>query len=98
MKRILDIHNWSRKDHFHFFKQFEEPFFGIVAEVDVTIAYKRAKKEAFSFFLWYLYCSLKAANAIESFRYRIEDESVVKFMFFGGVFFALQIHFKSVFF
>jgi chloramphenicol O-acetyltransferase type A len=77
MKQILDISNWSRKDHFHFFKQFEEPFFGIVAEVEVTIAYQRAKKEGFSFFLWYLYCSLKAANAIESFRYRIEDESVV---------------------
>jgi chloramphenicol O-acetyltransferase type A len=77
MKRILNIHNWSRKDHFHFFKQFEEPFFGIVAEVDVTIAYQRAKKDDFSFFLWYLHGSLKAANAIESFRYRIEDESVV---------------------
>jgi chloramphenicol O-acetyltransferase type A len=77
MKRILNIDNWSRKDHFYFFKQFEEPFFGIVAEVDVTMAYQRAKREGFSFFLWYLHGSLKAANAIESFRYRIEDELVV---------------------
>lgn len=77
MKQILDIDTWSRKDHFHFFKSFEEPFFGIAAEVDVTQAYQLAKKEGFSFFLWYLHGSLKAANLIESFRYRIEDESVM---------------------
>jgi chloramphenicol O-acetyltransferase type A len=77
MKQVLAIGEWSRKDHFHFFKSFEEPFFGIVAEVDVTHAYQLAKKEGFSFFLWYLHVSLKAANLIESFRYRIEDESVI---------------------
>jgi chloramphenicol O-acetyltransferase type A len=27
MKQQLDVENWNRKEHFFFFKQFEEPFF-----------------------------------------------------------------------
>ena len=29
MFEIIDIEKWSRKDHFLFFRKFEEPFFGI---------------------------------------------------------------------
>lgn len=27
MKQQLDLNTWARKDHFHFFGRFEEPFF-----------------------------------------------------------------------
>lgn len=26
MKKTLDIDTWARKEHFHFFRKFEEPF------------------------------------------------------------------------
>ena len=74
---LLDIDNWKRKDHFHFFRQFEEPFFGVTVNVDCTNAYKTAKENGISFFLYYLYHSLHSANAIEPFRYRIVDDQVV---------------------
>lgn len=77
MKKPLDLTTWARKDHFHFFKQFEEPFFGVCINVDCTQAYEVAKANGYSFFLYYLYQSLKAANTIEPFRYRILADEVV---------------------
>ena len=74
---ILDINTWKRKDHFHFFRRFEEPFFGVTVNVDCTHAYKAAREKGISFFLYYLYRSLQAANAIEPFRYRIDKEQVI---------------------
>ena len=76
MKKELAITTWNRKEHFQFFSRFEEPFFSLVANVDGTLAYQKAKAAGFSFYLYYLYLSLKAANATENFRYRIEEEQV----------------------
>ncbi|WP_109698373.1 chloramphenicol acetyltransferase [Chitinophaga deserti] len=76
MKKQLDISQWPRKDHFAFFRRFEEPFFGVTVEVDCTAAYEKAKAEGHSFFLHYLHCSLAAANETEPFRYRINGEEV----------------------
>lgn len=76
MKTLLEIDNWVRKDHFKFFKQFDEPFFGICVDIDCTNAYAKCKEEKISFFLYYLHKSLVAANRIEPFRYRIEENSV----------------------
>ncbi len=76
MKSVLDISTWARKDHFNFFKQFEEPFFGICVNVDCTKAYNTAKQNGYSFFLYYLHASLTAANAVEPFRYRVAGEEV----------------------
>lgn len=75
--KILDIDSWKRKEHFNFFSQFDEPFFGIVSEIDCTIAYKIAKENANSFFAYYLHKSLLAVNEIEEFKYRIDENKVI---------------------
>lgn len=77
MKHTLNLESWPRKDHFNFFKQFEEPFFGVCVAVDCTTAYFNAKKNGFSFFLSYLHKSLVAVNTIEPFKYRIDQDEVV---------------------
>lgn len=76
MKTLLDIANWPRKEHFHFFRQFEEPFFGATVEIDCTTAYKNSKKLGSSFFIYYLHKTLVAVNTIESFRYRISEDKI----------------------
>ncbi|MDB5062166.1 MAG: chloramphenicol acetyltransferase [Mucilaginibacter sp.] len=76
MKTKIDLANWPRKDHFNFFNQFEEPFWSATVSVDCTIAYKKAKELGVSFFLYYLHCSLNAANQSEAFRYRIINDEV----------------------
>lgn len=70
------MQDWNRKDHFAFFKQFEEPFFGITVELDCTNTYEKAKATGASFFLSYLHHTLKAANQTEAFRYRILNDQV----------------------
>lgn len=76
MKTLLDLENWPRKEHFHFFRQFEEPFFGATVEIDCTKAYAVAKALKTSFFSYYLHQTLVAVNTIESFRYRISEDKI----------------------
>jgi chloramphenicol O-acetyltransferase type A len=76
VKQNLDIENWPRRDHFKFFSQFEEPFFGVCVEVDCLKAYENAKLNNQSFFLKYLHTSLLAANQVEPFKYRISEDEV----------------------
>ena len=76
MKTLLDLENWNRATHFQFFKQMEEPFFGVTIEIDCTKAYQTAKARNTSFFIYYLHQTLVAVNAIENFRYRISDDAV----------------------
>jgi chloramphenicol O-acetyltransferase type A len=79
MKTLLDLENWPRKEHFLFFKQFEEPFFGLTVDIDCSKAYAKAKELKASFFLYYLHKTIVAVNTIEPFRYRIIDDSVYIF-------------------
>lgn len=76
MKKQLNLEEWVRKDHFHLFRQFDEPFFGVCVNIDCTKAYQVAREKSVSFFLYYLHCSLVAANETEPFRYRIHEDQV----------------------
>ncbi|RTY92551.1 chloramphenicol acetyltransferase [Flavobacterium sp. RSP46] len=76
MRTLLDIENWPRKEHFHFFRQFEEPFFGATVKIDCTKAYAAAKSLNSSFFNYYLHQTLVAVNTIESFKYRVSEDQI----------------------
>jgi chloramphenicol O-acetyltransferase type A len=79
MKQELDIQAWARKDHFEFFNKFDEPFFGITFNVNMTKAYAVSKENKLSLYIYYLHKCLSAANQIESFSYRIDGDKVYKY-------------------
>jgi chloramphenicol O-acetyltransferase type A len=79
MKYKIDLDNWIRKDHFHFFNQFDEPYYGVNLNIDCTLAYQTAKQNGASFFLYYLYQSLSASQIIDAFRLRIDKNEVYKY-------------------
>jgi len=79
LKQKLDLENWPRKEHFQFFKQLDEPFFGITTTIDCTKGYEKAKQLETSFFVYYLHKTIVAVNTIESFRYRIIEDQVYIF-------------------
>lgn len=54
----------------------EEPFFGATVQIDCTKAFETAKELNSSFFVYYLHKTLVAINTIESFRYRINEDTV----------------------
>ncbi len=74
--RPLNLDSWARKEHFEFFSQFDEPFFGVTINVDCGSAYKKCKEHSISFFSYYLHKTLLAANAVEPFRYRTDGSQV----------------------
>lgn len=76
MKQKLDLETWNRKQHFDFFKTFDEPYYGVTATIDCTIAYAKAKELGISFYIYYLHKTLTVVNAIENLKYRIEDGEV----------------------
>lgn len=84
MKQKINIENWNRKDHFTFFNQFEEPFYGATVTIDCTLAYQKAKKEGISFFLYYLYQSLKASQQVDAFLLRVIDNEVFRYDHIDG--------------
>lgn len=78
-KTYLNLDEWARKEHFHFFRTFDEPFYGATVTVDCTRCYEASQASGISFFVYYLHKTLQAVNDCEPFRYRIEGERVAIF-------------------
>jgi chloramphenicol O-acetyltransferase type A len=76
MRQKLDLNSWNRKEHFDFFRKFDEPFYGITVKLDCTSAYQQCKTRGFSFYNYYLHKTLAAVNAIPNFKYRIVGDDV----------------------
>lgn len=72
MRTKIDIDNWERGSTFRHFIGYSDPYFGISCNVDCTKAYRLARENGISFFLYYFYQSLAAANALPAFRIRLE--------------------------
>ena len=75
--RELDIETWNRKQQYHFFNQFDDPYFAVTVEFDVTKTYEYSKKNNISFFALYLHACMKAINSIENLKYRIQNGKVM---------------------
>ncbi|MBK7105219.1 MAG: chloramphenicol acetyltransferase [Ignavibacteriae bacterium] len=74
---IINKDNWKRKEHYNFFSQFEEPFFGIVSEIECTNTYKFCKENKIPFFAYYLHKSILAVNQIEELKTRVLNDEIV---------------------
>jgi len=79
MKKKLNKQDWNRKDHFDFFRTFDEPFYHLNLDVDCNEGLRTTKANGHSLFAWYLHSAMKAANAVKEFRYRIEGDDVYEY-------------------
>ncbi|MEO6589540.1 MAG: chloramphenicol acetyltransferase [Pyrinomonadaceae bacterium] len=79
MFKELDIENWNRKTTYEFFKDYDDPFFNITANLDVTALYGFCKHNDLSFSLANLFYSLQTTNEIKEFRFRLLKGKVVEF-------------------
>jgi chloramphenicol O-acetyltransferase type A len=77
MSGYLDIERWNRRRQFEFFKDFDNPFFNICTNVDVTPLLDLTRgAQNISFVIAYHFLSMKAANEVEPFRYRLRGDKV----------------------
>jgi chloramphenicol O-acetyltransferase type A len=77
--RVLDIDQWSRKDHFELYRHYDDPFFNITANVDVTYLVQHTRVFQKSFFLYALHTITKAANEISNFKFRLHEQKVIEY-------------------
>jgi chloramphenicol O-acetyltransferase type A len=73
----LDLESWPRRQLFHFFKEYDNPFFNVCVNVDVTDLLHEVRSRGLVFFLAYHYLALRAANEVEPFRYRLRGDRVL---------------------
>lgn len=78
MKEI-DIENWSRKRQYEFFKDYQDPFFQLTANLDISNLYTFCKKHNLSFSLACIFVAIKHINEIPEFRLRIKNGKVVQY-------------------
>jgi len=78
MTRYLNLDTWPRREAFDYFRHFDKPYFNLCARVDA--APLKAAVRALgtgSFSLAYHYLTLRLANEIEPFRYRLRGDQVL---------------------
>lgn len=79
MYRELDVETWNRNFLYRHFKDYDDPFFNITANIDVTELYGYCRKHALPFSLATLYYTQLTANEIKEFRLRFLHDKVVEF-------------------
>lgn len=79
MYREIDLDAWERKSTYEFFRDYEDPYFNITANLNVNRLYDFCKSNDLAYSLAALYFSLVTANEIREFRLRMIDEKVVEF-------------------
>ncbi len=76
--REIDVHSWSRSEHFEKFRDFDHPHFNMCANMDLTLFRPVVKDRGIRFTAAFVYVLTRAANSIPEFRYRIRGKSVVE--------------------
>jgi chloramphenicol O-acetyltransferase type A len=77
MPEYLDLDNWKRRDTFQFFLHFDKPYFNVCVQLDVTNLVALCRQTKTSSFLAYHYLTLRVANEIEEFHYRLREGGIL---------------------
>lgn len=76
MKEI-DYQNWNRKEIYEFFAHVSNPFYMVSFRLDVTELYEYVHQKKLSFYLSLIHFCTQAINAVENFRYCVQDDKVM---------------------
>ena len=77
--RPIDLERWPRREHFAYFSAMADPYAGVTVQVDITRFLAACREARLPFFLSFLYCAGRAANAVPQLRQRIIDGAPVQF-------------------
>ena len=76
MERQIDRKTWNRNAHDALFARLEVPFYSVTWRVDVTGAVNYAKKNGISVYAALIWCTMRAINGVEAFRYELRGDDV----------------------
>lgn len=66
-------------ENFQYFQAMANPYVGVTVKVDITDFRKMCAQKGYSFFLSFVYCVGRAANAVPEIRQRIVDGTPVEY-------------------
>lgn len=75
----IDLATWKRLPQYEFFKTFEQPFFNVTANVDVTKLYAYTKANQLPYFYAALHTLLKTIQQIPELKCRIHKGEVLEY-------------------
>ncbi|MBQ1820178.1 MAG: hypothetical protein II117_01110 [Clostridia bacterium] len=76
MEKRIDRADWNRNAHDRLFARLEVPFYSLTWRLDVTEAAAFAKRNGISFYATLIWCTMKAMNGVEAFRYELRKDEV----------------------
>lgn len=76
MEKRIARENWPRNGHDRLFARLEVPFYSLTWRVDVTGAASYAKRNGIPFYATMIWCTMKALNGVEAFRYELRGDEV----------------------
>lgn len=77
--RIIDWESYPRRAHFEYFNAMADPYAGVTVPVDITRFLEACRAGESPFFLSFLWCAGRAANAVPQLRQRIWEGRPVEF-------------------
>ena len=77
--RMIDMSTYPRQAHFAYFNAMPDPYVGVTVDVEIGPMLKVCRKERWPFFLSFLYCAGRAANAVPELRQRIRKGGIIEF-------------------
>lgn len=77
--RMIDMNTYPRRAHFAYFNAMPDPYVGVTVDVEIGSMLEACRKESWPFFLSFLYCAGRAANAVPELRQRIQKGSIIEF-------------------
>jgi chloramphenicol O-acetyltransferase type A len=75
----IELSTWKRLPQYEFFKTFEQPFFNVTANIEVTKLYDYCKENDLPYFYTVLHTLLKTIQSIPEFKYRIHKGEVLEY-------------------
>ncbi len=76
---LIDLETYPRRAHYEYFSQMANPYVGVTVQADISGFVERCREQGVPFFLSFLYCVGRAANAVPELRQRILDGVPVEF-------------------
>ena len=76
MEKRIERETWKRNEHDRLFARLEVPFYSLTWRADVTEAVNFAKRRGVSFYATMIWCTMKAVNGVEAFRYELRNDGV----------------------
>ncbi|MBR9922298.1 MAG: chloramphenicol acetyltransferase [Bacteroidetes bacterium] len=77
--KVIDLRKWPRRELFHHFLDYEDPFFNLTGKVDVSRMMAFCRESGNSLFLTYMYLATLTVNEIPAFKLRLLDKHLVEY-------------------